>query len=130
MQREMYQSEEMEYCGGSPMWDQDEAGEVLEDPFVVLGRYVKGAGKNLWKNIRPKKDGRIKTDAAADSGGEQEMEKETVTVISEEEPDSSASGDSSEDSSKSSADEQPIPLPDGRRFDWPSVSTRADDTTN
>jgi hypothetical protein len=111
MQLEMYQSEDMEYYGESPMWNQDEAGEALEDPFVALGRYVKGASKNLWKNIRPKKDGRMKN-APADRGGEQEMEKKTVML--EEEPDSSASGDrDSEDSFKSPADEQPIPLPDG-----------------
>lgn len=36
----------------------------MEDPFLVLGRMVKGAGRGLWRSLRPKK-GRKK-----DEGGE------------------------------------------------------------
>jgi hypothetical protein len=47
---------------------EDPAEELLDDPFLLLGRLVKGASRDLWKRVSKGNKGRRKRDAVADEG--------------------------------------------------------------
>lgn len=54
-----------------------EEGEEVDDPLMVLGRFVKGAGKQLWRKVSRRDRDRQEREREREKGGkERELEKE------------------------------------------------------